>query len=135
VLLSGCVNELYVITDARVTAARRHVVSCLRHTRTKCTNTCNVYDVRTTNTHHSALFMELWPWRVKGRGICRVQTPLAIPPPPLNVDTTPENNSLPDTRAALPLIAIKAFDRLRINLTPRSRLNLTMYSRKFDLGA
>lgn len=51
--------------------------------------------------HTMTLFMELWPWRVKGRGICRVQTPLLhpsaspLPSPTLNVDTTPREQLIP----------------------------------------
>lgn len=143
-LLSGCVNELYVITDARVTAARKHARARRRYlgygTRVHNAQTRVMYMMYIR--HITALFMELWPWRVKGRGICRVQPPSPHGSHPSSLclsSLTPKyrykNNSFPDTRAAFPLIAIKAFDLRRINLSPRSRLSLTMYLRKFDLCA
>lgn len=108
-LFSGCVNELYVVTDARVTAARKCARALRRYlgygtrVHNTQTQTRNVYNVYT----HDTLRLCLWS---SGLGESRdagfvaykpgspIPLPVLLPPPPpptLNVDTTPREQLIP----------------------------------------
>lgn len=119
--------------EARARARRRYLGY---GTRVHNAQTRAMYDVYTYDDTPRLCLWSLWPWRVKGRGVCsRIQTTtlLRIPPPlssvhhPVNL----ESDSLPDSRVLRSLWSrsepsISAPDKS--SLFPS--LNLTVYSRK-----